>query len=90
MDTRTIELTDLARGLLRASLADIANTTLSAGEIANRIDGHFDRHLVKVANNEKAGESGKGQREALETARALAREVLRISRIEANVSAKAA
>ncbi|PSH68540.1 hypothetical protein CU102_12305 [Phyllobacterium brassicacearum] len=90
MDTNSIELTDLAKGLLRASLEDIANTTLPAAEIANRIDGHFDRYLEKVANIERSGQSGAGQREAFETARAFAREVLRISRIESNVSAKAA
>ncbi|MEY9198326.1 hypothetical protein [Sinorhizobium sp. BJ1] len=90
MDTNSIELTDLARGLLRAALEDIANTTLPPAEIANRIDGHFDRFLAKVANIERAGQSGAGEREAFETARAFAREVLRISRTESNVSAKAA
>lgn len=90
MDTNTIELTDLARGLLRACLEDIANISLPAAVIENRIDSHFDRFLEKVANIEKAGQSGAGEREAFETARAFAREVLRISRTESNVSAKAA
>ncbi|MBB2821293.1 UNVERIFIED_ORG: hypothetical protein GGD59_004565 [Rhizobium esperanzae] len=90
MDTSTIELTDLARGLLRACLEEVANVALSAAVVDERIDRHFDRFMVKVANNEKAGESGAGQREAFETARAFAREVLRISRTESNVSAKAA
>ncbi|APO74577.1 hypothetical protein AM571_CH01756 [Rhizobium etli 8C-3] len=90
MDTSTIELTDLARGLLRAALEDIANTTLPTVEIANRIDSHFDRYLEKVANIERAGQSGAGEREAFERARAFAREILRVSRIESNASAKAA
>ncbi|CCE94931.1 hypothetical protein SFHH103_00431 [Sinorhizobium fredii HH103] len=90
MDTNSIELTDLARGLLRASLEDIANITLTPAVIANRIDGHFDRYLEKVANIEKQGQSGAGQRESFEKARDFAREVLRISRTESNVSAKAA
>ena len=90
MDTNTIELTDLARGLLRASLEDIANIALPTSVIANRIDEHFDRFLEKVANMERQGQSGAGEREAFEIARSFAREVLRISRGESNVSAKAA
>ncbi|MBB3913879.1 hypothetical protein [Rhizobium fabae] len=90
MDTNSIALTDLARGLLMASLADVATTTLPVAEIANRIDAHYDRFLEKVANTERRGESGAGEREAFEVARAFAREILRISRTEANVSAKAA
>ncbi|MBX5175321.1 hypothetical protein HJB77_03295 [Rhizobium lentis] len=90
MNTTTIKLTDLARGLLRASLEDIANTTLPPAEIQNRIDAHVDRFLGKVARNERAGQSGAGEREAFEVARAFAREILRIARAESNVSAKAA
>ncbi|WP_429820280.1 hypothetical protein [Ensifer sp. B1-9] len=90
MDTNTIELTDLARGLLRSSLEDIANVTLTPAVVANRIDVHFDRYLEKVANIERAGRSGAGEREAFEIARSFAREVLRISRSETNVSAKVA
>lgn len=90
MDTTSIELTDLARGLLMASLDDIANTTLSVAVIANRIDDHFDRYLVKAANIEASGLSAADDRKAFDVARAFAREVLRISRNESNVSAKAA
>lgn len=90
MDTNTIKLTDLARGLLRAALEDIANSALTPAVIENRIDDHFDRYLVKVANMERQGQSGAGEREAFEIARSFAREVLRISRSESNVSAKAA
>ncbi|MBB4272337.1 hypothetical protein [Rhizobium mongolense] len=90
MNTTDIELTDLARGLLMACLEDIANTTFPAAEIANRLDGHFDRYLVKAANIEQSGRSAAGDRKAFDVARAFAREILRISRSESNVAAKAA
>ncbi|MGO4480405.1 hypothetical protein [Rhizobium sp. 2TAF27] len=90
MDTDTIELTDLARGLLRSSLEDIANVALPTAVIATRIDEHFDRYLTKAANIEQSGRSAASDRKAFGLARAFAREVLRISRTEANVSAKAA
>ena len=80
MDISKIELPAQSRGFLREALSHIADTTLSDDTIKARIDSALDRYLTKLQNKATAGEPLGDEPSGLETAKAIALEVLRVSR----------